>query len=1192
MHELPVDVATQLSDEQLGALADAVRALPSFVRTRGEEYALSSRVLDSRLEGEEVVARVRGARVYAVRWTLAAEGGADPLCSCPAAPLCKHACAVALQVLAAARRIGHLPDPADVRLLPLPWRRDADPPLPESLRRPQRSPFAPGSSAPPSEPRSERQRHEAIEGLTRWAERADRPARHLRVVLGLAGDAVRPAVTLRARLTGPRHHDAPRSSRQLSQLAADLRRDPSLVAPPQARLLRMLTEGELAYAIVLEEAPAALGNAQLNALLDRAAGSPFVTWDTSLPTPLARRAGITPGARAQFDGDDVRLVPECRVEGDELRLGLSLTNADGTLRPLEEALLFAADARGLSAHPTIALFGGTFHRVVEEPPRDVIRAIEEQHGLAIRREDAAVIDPLAARFPSVARALGSLTRTHDARPVVALDLRESDWLQVRLFAHAGSADWSPGRPLRQGERLFEFHPSGGWRDASEAPSGLEIVVGTSGPAEEDAVVVGTDEAANEVPHRDEAPAERLSSDEPAAPWRETPEPARVASALEWLAGLASPRADRRSGPPEPDVTTGSWLKLTARSAERLEALWRERPHDVAWFGNRAARELLSGHRRVRTRVSVLAAGIDWLSVRAEWESEGLALSEADVAKLRAAREPFVRLSGGWVRREDAQAQDALTTALADLGLEPDGTAQRVPLWQLAQADAASFEALAEAGADDATREAIARIRERLDAFTGIPRVPVPRGLTATLRPYQRDGLDFLAWTSSLGSGAVLADDMGLGKTVQALAWLEWLREREPDGGPALVVCPASVAHNWARESARFTPGLKVLVLGSGRERRAMLREVGAYDLVVTNYALLRRDLAHWRETPLRAAILDEAQNVKNPDAAVSRAALELRAPHRIALTGTPLENRALDLWSILAFTSPGLLGSRRRFVQRYDRPDAPPFSRRLLAAKLRPVLIRRVKAQVERDLPSRIEERLDCEMTPGQRKLYLAELVRTRALLDTLLGDPDALARRRIVILAALTRLRQICCHPALAGGHRSLGSGKFDALFELLEPLRAEGHKVLVFSQFVRCLDLIGDAMKRRGLPFHVLTGETSTKKREQVVQAFSEDPEPSAFLISLKAGGTGLNLTAASDVVLFDPWWNPAVEAQAIDRTHRIGQTRAVVAYRLFAEGTIEERIAELQRRKESLVRDVLGEDGFARSLTREDLAFLLAE
>ena len=238
------------------------------------------------------------------------------------------------------------------------------------------------------------------------------------------------------------------------------------------------------------------------------------------------------------------------------------------------------------------------------------------------------------------------------------------------------------------------------------------------------------------------------------------------------------------------------------------------------------------------------------------------------------------------------------------------------------------------------------------------------------------------------------------------------------------------------------------------------------------------------------------------------------------------------------------------------------------------------------------EERLDCEMTPGQRKLYLAELVRGRELVKTLGAGESGIAKQKIVILALLTRLRQICCHPALAGGDRALGSGKFDALFELLEPILAEGRKVLVFSQFVECLKLIEDACRRRSVPFHVLTGSTSTKDRADVVQRFTDDERPCVFLVSLKAGGTGLNLTAASDVVLFDPWWNPAVEAQAIDRTHRIGQTRSVTAYKLLTEGTIEERIFELQQRKAALVKDVLGEDGFARALSRADLDYLLSD
>jgi SNF2 family DNA or RNA helicase len=404
--------------------------------------------------------------------------------------------------------------------------------------------------------------------------------------------------------------------------------------------------------------------------------------------------------------------------------------------------------------------------------------------------------------------------------------------------------------------------------------------------------------------------------------------------------------------------------------------------------------------------------------------------------------------------------------------------------------------------------------------------------------------------------------MGLGKTVQALVWLLHLYDADPDGGPTLVVCPASVVHNWAREAERFTPRLRVLLLTSGKTRHSLRDEIPNHDLVVTTYALLRRDLDAWRDVALRAVILDEAQFIKNPDAAVSRAARELTTRHRLALTGTPLENRALDLWSILAFVNPGYLGNRNDFSARYDRADAPPHLRALLAAKLRPVLLRRTKQAVAPELPPRIEERRDCELTDEQRQLYVSELQRTRTLLTRVGEAPGGVARNKITILAALTRLRQICCHPALAGGRATLGSGKFDALFELLEPILAEGHKVLVFSQFVRCIKLLAAELHARGIRYHQLTGQTT--KRAQVVEAFQDDPEPCVFLISLKAGGTGLNLTAASYVVLFDPWWNPAVEAQAIDRTHRIGQDRTVIAYRLLTIGTIEEKIWQLQQRR----------------------------
>jgi SNF2 family DNA or RNA helicase len=318
----------------------------------------------------------------------------------------------------------------------------------------------------------------------------------------------------------------------------------------------------------------------------------------------------------------------------------------------------------------------------------------------------------------------------------------------------------------------------------------------------------------------------------------------------------------------------------------------------------------------------------------------------------------------------------------------------------------------------------------------------------------------------------------------------------------------------------------------------------------------------------------------------------VRSEHRLALTGTPLENRLLDLWSIVDFVQPGYLGNQEQFHEQYEPrgPDmewAHRIARRKLSAKLRPIMLRRLKRQVAQDLPDRIEERRDCELQEDQRKLYLAELRRSRERVMQTVQE-KGLARSRIHVLAALTRLRQICCHPSLVGNDSV--SGKTETLFELVEPLLDEGQKVLVFSQFVQMLQILETECGKRQMPFHVLTGKT--KNRQDVVQAFQDDPRPCVFLLSLRAAGTGLNLTTASYVVLYDPWWNPAVEAQAIDRTHRIGQTRTVNAYRLIAPGTVEDKIWELQQRKAQAIADVLGEEGFARSLTQADLEYLFSE
>jgi hypothetical protein len=620
---------------------------------------------------------------------------------------------------------------------------------------------------------------------------------------------------------------------------------------------------------------------------------------------------------------------------------------------------------------------------------------------------------------------------------------------------------------------------------------------------------------------------------------------------------------------------------------QLARAWAARPQDADYLGNPGFSRLFLAPRQLRPRLVVKGSGIDWLAVSAEWEQEGLKLTTADLQRLQTATGRFVKLPDtGWVELDSAAVQSA-HEAMADLGV--DGlvpVAQRIGMEQAAHLDE---EGLKRFG-DSAQAKAL---RERLKNFEGLPAMNLPAAVQADMRPYQKDGFDFLCHLTRLRLGGILADDMGLGKTLQTLAWLAWLKEQhKKDPKPALVICPASVLHNWQREANRFTPGLRVLVLESGAARHNLRKQIPEYDLIVTNYALLRRDLEELQKFAFRAIILDEAQFIKNPGAQVTQSVKQLRADHRLALTGTPLENRLLDLWSIVDFIQPTYLGNQDHFTETYeprgeDAESAQRIARRRLSAKLRPLLLRRLKQHVAKDLPERIEQRRDCELGEEQRKLYLAELRRSREQVMKTVAE-KGLNKSKIHVLAALTRLRQICCHPKLVGNDAV--SGKTETLFELLDSLIAEGQKVLLFSQFVQMLQLLEAECKQRQFATHILTGQT--KDRQEVVSAFQNDQNPAVFLLSLRAAGTGLNLTTASYVVLYDPWWNPAVEAQAIDRSHRIGQTQTVNAYRLISPGTVEEKIWELQQSKAQTIADVLGEEGFARSLNKADLEYLFSE
>jgi superfamily II DNA or RNA helicase len=635
--------------------------------------------------------------------------------------------------------------------------------------------------------------------------------------------------------------------------------------------------------------------------------------------------------------------------------------------------------------------------------------------------------------------------------------------------------------------------------------------------------------------------------------------------------------------PEPGLWHGD---ATENFLGTLAAAWPDRPNGAEYLGNPAFHRLFLAPRQLRPRVVIKGSGIDWLSVSAEWEQEGLRLTPADLERLQAATGRFVKLpDSGWIEL-DANAVQSAHETMADLGVEGlIPVPHRIGIEQAAYLDEDALKRFGDSPHAQA-------LKDRLKDFKGIPSTQLPDSVKAELRPYQKEGFDFLCHLTQLKLGGILADDMGLGKTLQTLAWLAWLREQTKNPKPALVICPASVLHNWRREAERFTPHLKVLVLESGAERHNLRKQIPQHNLIVTNYALLRRDLEALQKFAFGAVILDEAQFVKNPSAQITQSVKQLRGDHLLALTGTPLENRLLDLWSIVDFIQPSYLGNQEQFTQTYeprgeDAASAQRIARRRLSAKLRPLMLRRLKQRVAKDLPDRIEERRDCDLGDDQRKLYLAELRRSRDQVFQSVAE-KGLAQSKIHVLAALTRLRQICCHPQLVGSDAP--SGKTETLFELLDPLISEGQKVLVFSQFVQVLKLLENECAQRQVKTHLLTGQT--RQRQEVVSAFQNDPAAAVFLLSLRAAGTGLNLTNASYVVLYDPWWNPAVEAQAIDRSHRIGQVNTVNAYRLIAPGTVEEKIWELQQRKAQTIADVLGEEGFTRSLSKTDLEYLFAE
>jgi SNF2 family DNA or RNA helicase len=485
-----------------------------------------------------------------------------------------------------------------------------------------------------------------------------------------------------------------------------------------------------------------------------------------------------------------------------------------------------------------------------------------------------------------------------------------------------------------------------------------------------------------------------------------------------------------------------------------------------------------------------------------------------------------------------------------------------------------------------------RVRGELRDFTGVQAADPSANFRGELRGYQREGLGWLEFLRRFGFGGCLADDMGLGKTIQVLALLESRRtERSREPGrtarPSLVVVPRSLVFHWKEEAARFAPQLKILE-HTGVARRKPGDHLADYDLVITTYGTLTRDALHFKNVRFDYCILDEAQAIKNAGTLSAKAARLLKADHRLALSGTPVENHLGELWSLFEFLNPGMLGGASVFGGVGRNPDAE--TRAILARALRPFILRRTKGQVAKELPAKTEQTIYCDLEARERKLYdeLRDFYRARLLKE---GAGNGSGQFKFQVLEALLRLRQAACHPGLIDKRSGAeSSAKIEALLAQLDQVLEEDHKALVFSQFTSLLSILRERLDAAKIPYAYLDGRT--RDRQARVEQFQNDPNVKLFLISLKAGGLGLNLHAAEYVYLLDPWWNPAVETQAIDRAHRIGQTRQVFAYRLIARDTVEEKVLELQKSKRDLADAIISADNsLMHNLTREDLELLLS-
>ncbi len=550
---------------------------------------------------------------------------------------------------------------------------------------------------------------------------------------------------------------------------------------------------------------------------------------------------------------------------------------------------------------------------------------------------------------------------------------------------------------------------------------------------------------------------------------------------------------------------------------------------------------------VRPKLEIQSSGENWFDLSVEMTSQvGSCYSAAEIQKLLNSGKTYEKRANGSVVLFDVGALSELQEVLRDC--DPQ---QRQPgSYRIGKMHAGFLQS--------ALGEQLSGSPATLKQVNA----PIPVELRDVLRPYQTEGVQWMHFLAGNHLGGILADEMGLGKTLQTLAFLQ------SSSGRSLVVCPSSLVFNWEREAKKFTPTLRTLVI-EGNQRDPLFSKIKDVDLVITSYALLRRDIARYEQLAFKSVILDEANHIKNPDTQNALAAQKIQADHRFALTGTPVENSVRDVWSLANFVLPGYLGRRDDFKDRYEVPiqrgGAPEVQRRL-ANRLRPIMLRRLKKDVAKDLPERLEQVAWVDLSDSQKSVYRELLEQGRRKIEEASNEKNA-GKSRMAALTALLRLRQACCDLRLLGLEKPEdASSKLEMLDELVQEAIDGGHRVLVFSQFVTMLKLIADRMTAAEIPFAYLDG--STRDRAGEVDKFQNSDTLPLFLISLKAGGVGLNLSAADTVIHFDPWWNPAVEAQATDRAHRIGQTRVVTAYKLIARDTVEEKILSLQQRKRDII------------------------